>query len=46
MIAYNYCYSTCLGRIVSWRGRNKLGFMDFKREPQPLRVLRVDLYCL
>ncbi|KAK9238290.1 hypothetical protein V1525DRAFT_358797 [Lipomyces kononenkoae] len=25
MIAYNYCYSTCLGRVESWRGRNKLG---------------------
>ncbi|KAK9324185.1 hypothetical protein V1517DRAFT_318484 [Lipomyces orientalis] len=25
MIAHNYCYSTCLGRVESWRGRNKLG---------------------
>ncbi|KAK9377526.1 uncharacterized protein V1513DRAFT_456365 [Lipomyces chichibuensis] len=25
MIAHNYCYSTCLGRVDSWRGRNKLG---------------------
>lgn len=33
MIAYNYCYSTCLGRVVPWRGRNKLGFMDFERRP-------------
>ena len=33
MIAYNYCYSTCLGRVVSWRGRNKLGFTDFDRDP-------------
>ncbi|KAK3216941.1 hypothetical protein GRF29_1g1479958 [Pseudopithomyces chartarum] len=32
MIAYNYCYSTCLGRVVPWRGRNKLGFTDFDRE--------------
>lgn len=32
MIAYNLCYSTCLGRITGWRGRNKMGFMDFKRE--------------
>jgi DNA polymerase zeta len=40
MIAYNYCYSTCLGRIVSWRGRNKLGFMDFKREPQLLELVK------
>tara|TARA_R110002003_G_scaffold645_9_gene21021 strand:- start:26504 stop:31201 length:4698 start_codon:yes stop_codon:yes gene_type:complete len=40
MIAYNYCYSTCLGRIVSWRGRNKMGFMDFKREPQLLELVK------
>ncbi|KAK9370899.1 hypothetical protein V1509DRAFT_656586 [Lipomyces kononenkoae] len=25
MIAHNYCYSTCLGRVESWQGRNKLG---------------------
>ncbi|KAK1909345.1 hypothetical protein P3342_011424 [Pyrenophora teres f. teres] len=40
MIAYNYCYSTCLGRIVNWRGRNKMGFMDFKREPQLLELVK------
>ncbi|RYN87811.1 DNA polymerase zeta catalytic subunit [Alternaria tenuissima] len=40
MIAYNYCYSTCLGRIVSWRGQNKMGFMDFKREPQLLELVK------
>ncbi|OCL14889.1 hypothetical protein AOQ84DRAFT_370879 [Glonium stellatum] len=41
MIAYNYCYSTCLGRIVSWRGRqNKLGFTDFQREPQLLELVK------
>ncbi|KAF2691597.1 hypothetical protein K458DRAFT_425528 [Lentithecium fluviatile CBS 122367] len=40
IIAYNYCYSTCLGRIVSWRGRNKMGFMDFKRDPQLLELVK------
>ncbi|KAF2022180.1 hypothetical protein BU24DRAFT_488449 [Aaosphaeria arxii CBS 175.79] len=40
MIAYNYCYSTCLGRVTSWRGRNKMGFMDFKREPQLLELVK------
>lgn len=40
MIAYNLCYSTCLGRIVSWRGRNKMGFMDFQREPQLLELVK------
>ena len=40
MIAYNLCYSTCLGRITSWRGRNKMGFMDFKREPGLLGLVQ------
>jgi DNA polymerase zeta len=40
MIAYNYCYSTCLGRIVSWRGTNKLGFTDFQREPRLLELVK------
>lgn len=40
MIAYNFCYSTCLGRITSWRGRNKMGFMDFKREPRLLELVQ------
>ncbi|KAB8356553.1 hypothetical protein FH972_024135 [Carpinus fangiana] len=40
MIAYNYCYSTCLGRIVEWRGTNKLGFGDFKRQPGLLSLVK------
>ena len=28
MIAYNYCYSTCLGRAADFQGRNKLGVTD------------------
>ncbi|KAK3696761.1 DNA polymerase zeta [Vermiconidia calcicola] len=40
MIAYNYCYSTCLGRIVNWRGTNKLGFADFQRTPGLLELVR------
>ena len=40
MIAYNYCYSTFLGRVVSWRGQNKMGFTDFKREPRLLGLLK------
>ena len=39
MIAYNYCYSTCLGRVVPWRGTNKLGFADFKRSPGLLELV-------
>ncbi|KAK0502919.1 hypothetical protein EDD18DRAFT_1345761 [Armillaria luteobubalina] len=33
MIAYNYCYSTCLGRIIDFQGRNKLGVTDLERTP-------------
>lgn len=40
MIAYNYCYSTCLGRVVNWRGTNKMGFTEFKREQRLLELLK------
>ena len=39
MIAYNYCYSTFLGRVVSWRGQNKMGFTDYQRDPRLLELL-------
>ncbi|KAG1749999.1 uncharacterized protein EDB91DRAFT_1309620 [Suillus paluster] len=31
MIAYNYCYSTCLGRVIDFQGRNKFGVVDLQR---------------
>ncbi|KAF2397497.1 polymerase zeta subunit [Trichodelitschia bisporula] len=40
MIAYNYCYSTCLGRVATWRGQNKLGFANFRREPGILELMK------
>ncbi|KAK7743794.1 DNA polymerase zeta [Cytospora paraplurivora] len=40
MIAYNYCYSTFLGRIVNWRGTNKMGFTDYKRQERLLELLQ------
>ena len=43
MIAYNYCYSTCLGRTVSWRGQNKMGFADFKRQPRLLELVKESI---
>ncbi|QIW98811.1 hypothetical protein AMS68_004329 [Peltaster fructicola] len=43
MIAYNYCYSTCLGRITNWRGTNKMGFADFKRTPGLLELVKDKL---
>ncbi|KZF20489.1 putative DNA polymerase zeta catalytic subunit [Xylona heveae TC161] len=39
MIAYNYCYSTFLGRIVNWRGQNKMGFADYQRQKRMLELL-------
>ncbi|KAL8873361.1 MAG: hypothetical protein Q9174_001163 [Haloplaca sp. 1 TL-2023] len=39
MIAYNYCYSTFLGRVVNWRGQNKMGFIDYQRDPRLLELL-------
>ena len=40
MIAYNYCYSTFLGRVVNWRGQNKMGFTDYQRTPRLLELLQ------
>ncbi|KAK6068899.1 DNA polymerase zeta catalytic subunit [Seiridium cupressi] len=40
MIAYNYCYSTFLGRIVNWRGTNKMGFTDYTRQERLLELLK------
>ncbi|KAI0422992.1 DNA polymerase family B [Xylaria grammica] len=40
MIAYNYCYSTFLGRIVNWRGTNKMGFTEYQRQTRLLELLK------
>ncbi|CZT04891.1 hypothetical protein WAI453_007596 [Rhynchosporium graminicola] len=40
MIAYNYCYSTFLGRVVNWRGTNKMGFSEYKRQQRLLELLK------
>ncbi|KIJ68443.1 hypothetical protein HYDPIDRAFT_124966 [Hydnomerulius pinastri MD-312] len=40
MIAYNYCYSTCLGRIADFQGRNKLGVADLDLPPGLLEKLQ------
>ncbi|KAH7309030.1 hypothetical protein B0I35DRAFT_398355 [Stachybotrys elegans] len=40
MIAYNYCYSTFLGRITDWRGMNKMGFTEYKRQQGLLALLK------
>ncbi|TEA20943.1 DNA polymerase zeta catalytic subunit [Colletotrichum sidae] len=40
MIAYNLCYSTFLGRIVNWRGANKMGFTEYDRHKRLLELLK------
>ncbi|KAI0405599.1 DNA polymerase family B [Xylaria palmicola] len=40
MIAYNYCYSTFLGRIVNWRGTNKMGFTEYRRQKRLVELLK------
>ncbi|KAI4206771.1 MAG: hypothetical protein LQ348_000839 [Seirophora lacunosa] len=40
MIAYNYCYSTFLGRVASWRGKDKMGFTDYQRSARLLELLK------
>ncbi|CDM31894.1 hypothetical protein CBS147339_1185 [Penicillium roqueforti] len=43
MIAYNYCYSTFLGRAMHWRGRDKMGFLNYKRQPRLLELLKNNI---
>lgn len=40
MIAYNYCYSTFLGRVVNWRGSNKMGFTHYQRQERLIELLQ------
>ena len=40
MIAYNYCYSTFLGRVVGWRGTNKMGFTNYERKQRLVELLK------
>lgn len=46
MMAYNICYSTCLGRIAPFKGTYKLGFTDYTPDGHTLRALRDDVYLL
>ena len=40
MIAYNYCYSTCLGRAVDFKGQNKFGVTELLYPPGVLESLK------
>jgi len=44
MIAYNYCYSTCLGRIKDFNGQNKFGVSDLHLPPGVLETLHGHLH--
>ncbi|GMM34253.1 DNA-directed DNA polymerase [Saccharomycopsis crataegensis] len=45
IIAYNYCYSTCIGRLqgFSFKKANKLGVTSFKTSPELMRLLSNDI---
>ncbi|KAJ3855937.1 hypothetical protein EV368DRAFT_33584 [Lentinula lateritia] len=40
MISQNLCYSTCLGRVMDFQGRNKFGVVDLDRPPGLLEKLK------
>lgn len=40
MIAYNYCYSTCLGRIAPFQGQFRLGVTTLDLAPNLLEALK------
>jgi DNA polymerase zeta len=48
MIAYNYCYSTCLGRVVEFKGQNKFGVTELSQQPGLLKTLQdhITSMCL
>jgi DNA polymerase elongation subunit (family B) len=39
MVAYNYCYSTCLGRVAPFKGQYKFGVAETKLPPGLLATL-------
>ncbi|KAK4699740.1 DNA polymerase zeta, partial [Phenoliferia sp. Uapishka_3] len=43
MIAYNYCYSTCMGRIGTYKGTTKLGTTSYDPPPGLLSLMKDDL---
>ncbi|KAF8581637.1 hypothetical protein K439DRAFT_1635972 [Ramaria rubella] len=40
MIAYNYCYSTCLGRIQNFKEKNKFGITNLENPPGLLSAVQ------
>ncbi|EPX71413.1 DNA polymerase zeta catalytic subunit Rev3 [Schizosaccharomyces octosporus yFS286] len=44
IIAYNLCYSTCLGPIRSVNGKFKLGFMPYSIDPRVMDFVKDNVY--
>ncbi|KAI0047841.1 hypothetical protein FA95DRAFT_1492015 [Auriscalpium vulgare] len=40
MVAYNYCYSTCLGRVTPFKGQYKFGVTELSHPPGLLDTLK------
>ncbi|CAO1639278.1 unnamed protein product [Sympodiomycopsis kandeliae] len=43
MIAYNICYSTCLGRVAKFQGQDKFGITELQLPPGLLTLLKDDV---
>ncbi|SPO23464.1 probable catalytic subunit of DNA polymerase zeta UPR-1 [Ustilago trichophora] len=43
MIAYNLCYSTCLGRVAGFKGTSKFGVTDYTPPKGLLSLLKDDV---
>lgn len=43
MIAYNLCYSTCLGRVAGFKGTSKFGVVDYAPPKGLLSLLQEDV---
>lgn len=43
MIAYNLCYSTCLGRVAGFKGTSKFGVVDYAPPKGLLSLLQDDV---
>lgn len=43
MIAYNLCYSTCLGRVTKFQSTDKFGITELKLPPGLLTLLKDDI---
>ncbi|KAK0531877.1 DNA polymerase zeta [Tilletia horrida] len=44
MIAYNICYSTCLGRVEPYKGTSKFGCTEYDPQPGALTLARDRLH--